>query len=182
MVFVASLRFRPLKTAQTALKTLFWALVACGSPFGGRASCFLDKVWWFARPVLRYAKFCGRSNVTSPIPHRLHDPRCSMYGTGYIIYLQYKSVYYSIMIPNVHPMIPDVRIVYLPTKLGDFGQGQMLGFIFQHHASQMGMFFSLIVWEGIQCFSYRICSGLERFEQASVFFGWISSSLCTRSS
>ena len=126
-------------------------------------------MWWFARPVLRYAKFCGRSNVTSPIPHRLHDPRCSMYGTGYIIYLQYKSVYYSIMIPNVHPMIPDVRIVYLPTKLGDFGQGQMLGFIFQHHASQMGMFFSLIVWEGIQCFSYRICSGLERFEQASVF-------------
>ena len=26
-------------------------------------------------------------------------------------------------------------LVYLPTKLGDFGQGQMLGFIFQHHGS-----------------------------------------------
>ena len=24
------------------------------------------------------------------------------------------------------------------TKLGDFGQGQMLGFIFQHHGSHMG--------------------------------------------
>ena len=29
-------------------------------------------------------------------------------------------------------------MVYLPTKLGDFGQGQMLGFIFQHHGSHMG--------------------------------------------
>ena len=29
-------------------------------------------------------------------------------------------------------------VVYLPTKLGDFGQGQMLGFIFQHHGSHMG--------------------------------------------
>ena len=26
-------------------------------------------------------------------------------------------------------------LVYLPTKLGDFGQGQMLGFIFQHHGA-----------------------------------------------
>ena len=30
-------------------------------------------------------------------------------------------------------------LVYLPTKLGDFGQGQMLGFIFQHHGSHMGI-------------------------------------------
>jgi len=29
-------------------------------------------------------------------------------------------------------------LVYLPTWLGDFGQGQMLGFIFQHHGSHMG--------------------------------------------
>ena len=29
-------------------------------------------------------------------------------------------------------------LVYLPTWLGDFGEGQMLGFIFQHHGSHMG--------------------------------------------
>ena len=29
-------------------------------------------------------------------------------------------------------------LVYLPTWLGDFGQGQMLGFIFQHHGLHMG--------------------------------------------
>jgi hypothetical protein len=29
-------------------------------------------------------------------------------------------------------------LVYLPTELGDFGQGQMLGFVFQHHGLQMG--------------------------------------------
>ena len=29
-------------------------------------------------------------------------------------------------------------LVYLPTKLGDFGQGQMLVRIFQHHGLHMG--------------------------------------------
>ena len=35
---------------------------------------------------------------------------------------------------------------YLPTKLGDFGQGQMLVSIFQHHGSHMGWIDPLFDW------------------------------------
>ena len=31
------------------------------------------------------------------------------------------------------------RPSHMPTKLGDFGQGQMLGFIFQHHGLHLGI-------------------------------------------
>ena len=40
---------------------------------------------------------------------------------------------------NMDPILRTMVLEYLPTKLGDFGQGQMLGFIFQHHGSHMGM-------------------------------------------